>query len=294
MVLFLAGAEDILSSRHQSNPIFSKNSLAKVYAIRYHRPQNRAKSREFSAMRQQCCFRGLMLALAFMMPISAADEKKDDTTKSVGDSEKISTAHELTGKLTKISGQTNAFTLRVEYLDLQPNASHRAGASASKEVQHLIKQQQELARLQAQIQQTRNPAKRLAKLQKFAAKVQRQQVKAAHTQHLPYKTVTRHQDLQLLASEDVKVRLAHPSADFDEQEKPRKHAPEELRKLKGPLWGYPGEWSNLQTGQLVKVFLSREKNGPATEIDSSDDPKTDDKKKSEVAMIYILEDAKKK
>jgi hypothetical protein len=241
-------------------------------------------------MRQKIDLPALILIVAFALPISAADEKKDETAKTDGDSDKISIANEVTGKLTKISSQESGFTVRVEYLDLQPNAGHRTGTAANKEIQHLIKQQQELARIQAQIMHTRNPAKRMAKLQQFAAKIQRQQMKGS-AQHLPYKVVTRHHDLQLSANEDTKIRLARPPADFDEPGSPRKLSPEELRKLKGPerLWGYPGEWGNLRKGQTVKVFLSRKKNATATE-----DPTNDEKKRSAVAMIYILEEGKKK
>jgi hypothetical protein len=242
-------------------------------------------------MRQQFCFTALTLVFAFALPISSADEKKDETAKTSSNLDKLSIANELTGRVTKVSSQANAFTVRVEYLDLQPNASHRTGTAPSKEVQHLIKQQQELARIQAQITHTRNPARRMAKLQQFATKIQRQQVKA-NAQHLPYKVVTRHHDLQLLANEDVKVRLARPPADFDEQGNPSKQTPEELRKLKGPekLWGYPGDWSNLQTGQMVKVFLGRKKNASA----ATEEAVNDDKRRSEVTRIYILEEGKKK
>src|SRR6266852_927157 len=128
-------------------------------------------------MRQQFCFTALTLVFAFALPISSADEKKDETAKTSSNLDKLSIANELTGRVTKVSSQANAFTVRVEYLDLQPNASHRTGTAPRKEVQHLIKQQQELARIQAQITHTRNPARRMAKLQQFATKIQRQQVK---------------------------------------------------------------------------------------------------------------------
>ncbi len=237
-------------------------------------------------MRQLFLLTGLMLVLAFALSTAAADDKKDqnDATKPDNDAAKIAAAKELTGRLTKLSSTGNSFVLRVEYVDLKPNAGYREGAAAGKELQHMIKQQNELARLQAQIMKTRNPAKRAAKLQQFAVKVQRQELRA-NAQHLPFHVVTRHQDVPLVAAEDVKVRVAGPPPDFDEKGNPKKYTPEELRKLKGPekLWGYPGDWSNLQNGQEVKVFLARNKKAAAAA-----------EKKAEVSRIYVLGDTKKK
>jgi hypothetical protein len=255
-------------------------------------PSNYRK--EFSAMRQHFLLPGLMLVLAFALSTAAADDKKDpdDATKPDNDAAKIAAARELMGKLTKLSSTGNSIVLRVEYLDMKPNASYREGAAGSKELQHLIKQQNQLARLQAQIMKTRNPAKRAAKLQQFAVKVQRQGLKA-NAQHLPYRVVTRHQDVPLVAAEDVKVRVAAPPIEFDEKGNPRKYTPEELRKLRGPekLWGYPGDWSNLQNGQEVKVFLARNKKAVAR---AESDDKGNETKKAEVSRIYILASNKKK
>jgi hypothetical protein len=241
-------------------------------------------------MRPRFLFTAMMLVLGFALSTAADDDKKDQDEKAKPDSEasRIS-AKELTGKLTKISSKTNSFTLRVEYQDLKPNAGYRGNSAASRELQHLAKQQNQLARLQAQIMTTRNPAKRAAKLQQFAVKLQRQELKA-NAQHLPYQVVTRHQDIPLMATEDVKVRVAKPPVDFDDNGNPKKYTPEELKKLKGPekLWGYPGDWSNLQNGQEVKVFFARHKKTPADA-----DDKANDTKKAEVAVIYLLTETKK-
>src|SRR5258707_1326895 len=82
-----------------------------------------------------------------------------------------------------------------------------------------------------------------------------------------------------------KLSVAGTSTYFNEKGNPKKYTPEELRKLKGPekLWGYPGEWSNLQNGQEVKVFLARNKKAAAPAL--SDD-KGNETKKAEVARIY--------
>jgi hypothetical protein len=241
-------------------------------------------------MRPRFLFTAMMLVLGFALSTAADDDKKDQDEKANSDSEasKIS-AKQLTGKLTKISSKTSSFTLRVEYLDLKPNAGYRGNSAAGRELQHLAKQQNELARLQAQIMTTRNPAKRAAKLQQVAVKLQRQELRA-NAQHLPYQVVTRHQDIPLIATEDVKVRVAKPPVEFDDNGNPKKYTPEQLRKLKGPekLWGYPGDWSNLQKGQEVRVFFARHKKTKTEEDDKANEAKT-----AEVALICILTDTKK-
>jgi hypothetical protein len=86
------------------------------------------------------------------------------------------------------------------------------------------------------------------------------------------------QDLTL--AEDVVVRTANPPERLDENGKPKKIPPDELRKLKGndpKVPGYAAEPSALQKGQTVKVTLSRLK----------DTKKAQTKDKAEKEQLYV-------
>jgi hypothetical protein len=78
-----------------------------------------------------------------------------------------------------------------------------------------------------------------------------------------FQTVTKEVELQ--TTDDVKVRLAYPPAQFDDKGKPKKYTAKELKELKGPdprLPGYNGEFSDLQQEQTVTVTLVKKKDAP--------------------------------
>ena len=88
--------------------------------------------------------------------------------------------------------------------------------------------------------------------------------------------------MELTLAEDVKVRTPHPPEQLDENGKPKKLSPDELRKLKGTdpkLPGYAAEPIALQKGQAVRVTLSRLKDGGARKAQSKD--------KSEKEQLYV-------
>jgi hypothetical protein len=69
-------------------------------------------------------------------------------------------------------------------------------------------------------------------------------------------------DYELQTTEDLKVRLSRPPAQFDDKGKVKKYTAKELREMRGPdhkLPGYTGEFSDLQTEQVVQVTLVRPK-----------------------------------
>jgi hypothetical protein len=69
------------------------------------------------------------------------------------------------------------------------------------------------------------------------------------------------QDHEVPTLDDVKVRIPAPPVVFDDDGKIKRPTAEELRKLKGdpPQPGYPGDFSNLRSGQMVTVTLMRNK-----------------------------------
>jgi hypothetical protein len=68
------------------------------------------------------------------------------------------------------------------------------------------------------------------------------------------------QNIELLAHDDLKVRMLQPPADFDDKGKPRRYSSKELQELKGPdpkLPGYSAEFDNLRPDQIVRVSVAK-------------------------------------
>ncbi len=73
-------------------------------------------------------------------------------------------------------------------------------------------------------------------------------------------------DVELQTTDDVKVRLVNPPVAFDDKGKIKKYTQKELQELKGndpKLPGYNGEFSDIQTEQIVQVTLVRKKGEPS-------------------------------
>lgn len=75
--------------------------------------------------------------------------------------------------------------------------------------------------------------------------------------------VTKAQDFDFTATEDIKVRVPNPPLQFDEKGRAKKYSSEELKQLKGDdpsdqkLPGYKSDISNLKEGSIVQVFLGK-------------------------------------
>jgi hypothetical protein len=196
--------------------------------------------------------------------------------------------------VTKISKRTKGFTLRVEYLDLQPNSGSSSGAGVSAEIQKLARQQQDFAKLQADLLKTEKPAQRLAKLQHYSSKLNHGSMKT-HAQHLPYKVVVRHESIDLRPGPEIEVRTADQPLQLDDNAKLHKYYTEQLRILKetGKVWGYPADWHKVQKGQLLTVFLAKKKPSDLEAKDIKANEVSEDGRLV-VSRIYILTDDKKK
>jgi hypothetical protein len=71
-----------------------------------------------------------------------------------------------------------------------------------------------------------------------------------------------HRDLEIQLDDEVKVRSLKPPVQYDEKGKPRRLTDEERKELKGKdpkVPGYARNVTDLKPGQVVQVYLSRER-----------------------------------
>jgi len=193
----------------------------------------------------------------------------------------------LAGKLTQMEANSQRdFTLQVKSVVGERNT----GAE-----QNLVNQLNQLARQQGDAARARNRQE----LQNALNAIQQTQIQIVKTRAelVKYKEVST--DVKLRAGEDVKVRWAYPPIDYDEKGNLKKYTKEELKALRGDsgLPGYTGEYDQVRTGQLIKVYLAKPKQA------AKGDPKgkkiTDDddlgvQARPEVVMIEILAEPKGK
>jgi hypothetical protein len=109
-------------------------------------------------------------------------------------------------------------------------------------------------------------------------------------------------DFELQPSDDMKVRLLQPPADFDVKGRPKKYTAKELKDMKGSdpkLPGYAADFDSLKPDQVVKVYLAAKKDAhkstaharvKAKGKDAEDAPAPE---KPEITMIVILGEPKK-
>jgi hypothetical protein len=84
---------------------------------------------------------------------------------------------------------------------------------------------------------------------------------AAQAQRDLFRVKQSHQDIEFEPADDVKVRLRQPPEAFDEKGNIKVYTAAELKELRGKdkLWGFPGDVTNLQTGQTVYIVAARKK-----------------------------------
>ncbi len=242
-------------------------------------------------MRYRCVGAAPFLALLLALP-AAAQRNKVPQPQNAVDSDKLGNG-QLTGYLLTTPGTDRTFTVRVQYQDaqLKPNALNTA-ASANNRANHQL---QQIARLQQQMARSKNPAQQMAQIQRILAQMQ---VGQARAQNNLYNVVTRTQDVEFQAEENVKVRTQDLPDQFDEKGNIKRYTKEELKQLKGKdtnLPGYESSFEALKEGQLIQVTLATHQakkpaNGPAAkdsekdkdakEKDAKDKPAVKDKEKS--------------
>jgi hypothetical protein len=236
------------------------------------------------------------LALLLALP-AAAQKQRVPTPQNALDAEKLGNG-QFTGFLLTVPGTDRTFTVRVQYQDVQlkPNALRTAN---NQNVQ-LNRQLQQIARLQQQMARSKNPAQQLAQIQRIQAQMQLGQLR---TQQNLYNVVTRYQDVDFQAEENVKVRTTELPEQFDDKGNPKKYTKEELKQLKGKdtnLPGYESNFESLRAGQLIQVTLADHKKAttkPTTTSpgDAKDkDAKEDKEAKEKPALDKALDKDKDK
>lgn len=218
----------------------------------------------------------LVLLLVGFMTVGSAqekkaekkDEKKSDTqkemTKAIEKARKPGTP--LLGRIVKIDDTEETVSVEITLKIPQVNAG---AIQRSAQIQQQLAQ----ARAKGDIGQVRNLINELNNQQQVTFKDEK-------------KTI------EFEMAEDLKVRTMILPAEFTDKGKPRRLTDKEKRDLKGPdpkLKGYVAEFSNLQTEQIVEVFVvpvkpvpgSRTKVASTAKSKSKADAKAESKTKGE-------------
>jgi hypothetical protein len=115
----------------------------------------------------------------------------------------------------------------------------------------------------------------------------------------PYRITYINRDVDLQATDEMKVRTLNPPVEFDEKGKPRKYTAKELKEMRGPdrkLPGYTADFESLKIGQIVRVTVARRKSvlkamQHPQRVNTKDKDKENDAPlgdRPEVTMIVIL------
>jgi hypothetical protein len=209
---------------------------------------------------------GVVLALALLVPGLRAQQRPGQGLAKTKEeaTDKMLKAGELTGKLTKLpEGDRKYFTLQVKLRYVAPNANG-------------------VASIQQQILQTRlanmTPAQKAQKLQELNLQMAKE---LSHTKE-------ESKDIELVATDEMKVRLKNPPPKFDDKGRLRKPTAQELKEAKGDakLPGYEAELDSLKKDQMVTVTLVRKKLPPPRKGALKDE--NPDDRRPQVSMIMIL------
>jgi hypothetical protein len=116
---------------------------------------------------------------------------------------------------------------------------------------------------------------------------------------LPYqiRTGVRFKRIDMQATDNIKIRILNPPADFDAKGKPRRYTSKELKEMKGPDTkrpGYTADFDSLKPGQIVNLYLPRPKpakpSPPPKKKSKDDDDLVVPPEKPEVLMVVILQE----
>jgi serine/threonine protein kinase/Leucine-rich repeat (LRR) protein len=151
----------------------------------------------------------------------------------------VPTAH-FAGKLIQVSGSEKSLTVQVTQAVVTQSAHHTYWLGW-----HQLRLLQAL--------RDPNPRRRMWRAQSelYWIAFHRSQLYHAHAQH---------QNIELMADDDVMVRTLKLPPVFDDKGKPRNYTAKELEKLKGPdrtLPGYSADFALLAPPQLVEVYITR-------------------------------------
>jgi hypothetical protein len=202
-----------------------------------------------------------LLTVAYLLPVSAQDKKKDRKGVEVLDAEKTLKPGKVSGKLTAVA--ESSLRLRVESIrfELKP------GAKPNTQLQHLTNLQQRLARAQQRLVSARNPNEQNRALQEIQNLQMQIQLEVTKQQlglgaDSPYREVKEYKEYDIELSDKVKYRTKTLPFAYDDMGNPKKYTEEEKKALKGDgddkkLEGYKAD--GVKAGQEVTVTLSKNK-----------------------------------
>jgi hypothetical protein len=203
----------------------------------------------------------------------SADTEKPAAKPKPKPKEKFDYGAQVVGKLTRLEGSTKNFTVQVTYAEPDPG--------------RIVDNQNHYNRRMAEISNERNPLNRQRQLIELQADMARRQANA-------YNKKTR--DIDFDVDEKLKVRIVQPATEYDDKGKPKTYTKAELKALKGPdttLPGYMAEYEQLRAGQIVKVFVAKQKQ-EKTKPAAKTDPKTLDPEfmvdRPKAVMVLIMAD----
>jgi hypothetical protein len=96
-------------------------------------------------------------------------------------------------------------------------------------------------------------------------------------------------EVEWTATDDVKVRLRNPPPQFDDKGRAKRYTAKQLQELKGndKLPGYPAEFGDLKSGQVVEVALLQKKGPQAVRRKDAEGEASGDNS-PKMSMIMIL------
>jgi len=228
----------------------------------------------------------LLVCAALFCSTLPADEKKADKTEKTADTtdktpaktdnakpapkvkkEKFEYSIKFNAKVTKLEGSTKNFTVQIPYTVPDP--------------QRVFDNNNHYTRRIAEISRETNPQSRQQHLLELQVDMQRRAAESILRK-------TKDQDLQ--ADDKTKVRILQFPTEYDDKGKPKKYTKAELKTLKGPdasLPGYKADFDQLQVGQLVTVYLAKQKQDKNKAKTDDVDP---DQIRPRAALILIVAD----
>jgi hypothetical protein len=260
-------------------------------------------------MRLRLLVLALLTALTFILPLTAADnkkDKKDDPALNPLDADKLP-AGDYTGKLLTMPGSDGTFTMQIDFKHYEPKNPTQLSTKEAKLQGEIQAAQQKMLTTQAHLAAA-TKAREITKYQTQLA------TETAHYQQLLAQSQIKPSDLkevidtkvyEMKLRDNAYIRYLNLPMVFDDDGKVKKYSDAELKDLKGKkttLPGYEGKLEDLKIGQTVKVSLiyvapkpkpkdppATDKADPKADDAKKDDPKKDDPKKDDAKK----DDAKK-
>ncbi len=202
------------------------------------------------------------------------DKKKDDPKKGAVeaiDAEKLKPG-QVIGKVMQFS--ETSIRVRVDYVHYELNQAKGRNSvlAADRQAQHLIREQQAIARAQQRLVNARNPAEqwralqdlqnRSSQMQSEAVRAQLQALTGKNGGQNLFKEVHEYKDVDIELDDKVVYRTSFLPYVFDDMGNPKKYTDQEKKELKGndpKLPGYKAAASDVKVGAKVTVTLSKNK-----------------------------------